>query len=762
MSKRTRLLLYGILLLFCLQGKSRASFRYAGYIQQYILSDPLYSNPEVSDWRKDYWVLGSSLNPTNSIAGWGGTRVSFQTCFGSPSSPFYLEFPLLFYSRAVQRGSNQLIMSSTNFALKIQSGLLKFSMSSKRIAENTQWSFISFDDPLGALKLPNTANPMLTVKLTGAILGWNLTSYYLADNRCNFLPRTEEIPDRVFDVLGETKEKMRFFDETPTYRMVRGTKDTHFGTWGFLWGEKRAVNINPRHEEYDSTLPYPNHGVGYVKQNVGIDYVGSSSFLGGKVTAAAVKSVGDWYKYRQHLNEPPDNLGKISGDAVKFKLSGLKIKSTTISSSYVMVEPGFQWIAVRDSRYAYVLGYRDPNNSYLSAWRAMRDDDFLLRDSRNKEQYLSDVSTYLGLRAWDTVVSIPGKISISEDKSVPVTFSLELKNMINLTDGDHYYDPVKEVECIKDYRQLKTNLKIQNQQSKTLLSGLQRKYKDYDYLQELSTSFTRNLTNKTDFFTGFNISKRLRADDALPEGNVFSFNANLIGEMNSGLSYSTGLDYRTGNYDYGLFEATEDHVLTSPYTYWEFNQYLEQSKSLNLGRIPIRTTVAAEIIKRNSTIDQIEGTSFVAFGRGIANITPDLTATVTLVNGFGPKATPQKDKFPSNSLYDTVDCLLNYNLFGKSTSNIFFRFTRRIMDFETNDNLYARFTSRIGANTLSLIFGRPPIGGRTPYIAGTKYDVRLDNPEGELIERPWATWGSNGILSDKTYPYILLVWTMRF
>jgi|GEM_PF-3745009 len=769
MPKQTKLLIYGALLFICWQVQSAEPFRYRGYIQQYLTSDPQYTNPAIVDWRRDYWAMGPSLNPSNSLAGWGGTRVSVQTFWGTPSSPFYLELPLLFYTRAVERGRNQLTMISNNFVLKTRSGPFNFAMSSKRVSENAQWSFLNLEDPLGALKLPNTSAPMLTMKLNTDVLGWDFTSYYLADHRTNFVPRSEEIPQRVFSSLGKTPEEMRFFDEIPTYRLLRGTKYTDFGTWGILWGDKSAVNINPRSEENDNTLTNPNHGIGYVKQNLGLDFTGQIPSLGGEITLAAVRATGEWYQYRK--NELPDNLGTVSGDAMKLQLRDLKINSTTINSTYVMVEPGFQWTAVRDSRYAYVYGflnpekpqfYADGSSLYAYGWRAMRDDDFLLRDPEEKEEYLSDVSTYLGLRAWETSIKYPGKISISENKTLPALFSLELQDMENLRAGDHYYDPVQGEDVTKDYLELKINLETETPNSKVIFSARDRQYKDQDYFQELASGLSHNLTENAELSLELSIAKRLRDDVALPEGRGYRVNANLIGEMDSGLIYNTKLDYRAGNYDYGLLKSTLDRVLASPYTYWELNQYFEQNRTLNLGEIPIRGTIAAELTKRNSTLPEVSGTSLVAFGRGIAKVTSDLTATVTLINVSGPTFSQQKDKFPSNSLRDVVDCLFSYQLFGQRANTINFRFTRRYLNSGFKDNVLAEFVSRIGAHTLRFTLGRAPIGNRTSYIAGTKYDVRLNNLEKELLKRPWENWGTGGTLSDETFPYVVLNWSMPF
>lgn len=765
------IVIYGLLLLICFQAQSAEPFRYRGYIQQFVAYDPQYLYPTIVDWRKDYWVIGPGLNTGNSIVGWGGTRMYLQTLWGTPDSPLYLDLPFFMYNRMVERGSSRIALMSNSFVMKAKSGLFQISLSSKRVAENPQWSYTSFSDPLGALKLPNTSAPMFTMKLAGNALGWDLTSYYLADNRCAFVPRTEEIPEPVYAALGETKEGMLYFDEIPTYRMLRGVKSTNLGTWGFLWGEKRAVNINPRSLENDNTLVNPNHGVGYIKQNLGIDFTGSISGLNGVVTAAAVKSIGDWYKYREHLNETPYNLGQISGDAVKITFSGLQFKTATISSSFIIVEPGFQWTAVRDSRYAYVQSYYNPekpqmmvdgSSLYAYGWRAMRDEYFLLRNPDEKESYLSDVSTYLGLRAWETNLKYPSKISISSSKTIPAIFSLELEDIANLADGEHYYDQLTAEEIIKDYRQLKANLETDIQQSKLTFSAMQRTYKDQDYLQELSSALTRNLNNKIKVSASFGITKRLRDDDAQAEGTSHVFKANLAGDMDSGLFCSTNFDYRAGNYDYGLLKETKDHVLASEYTYWEFNQYLEQDKNLNLGKVPLRATLGAELLKRNSTLSQISGTSFIIYGRGIAKVTSDLTATVTLIDVSGPKMTQQKDKYPSNSLNDVIDCLLSYQLFGQRANTVNLRYTRRYLEDGIRNNVYTEFVSRMGAHTLRLTLGRAPIGIPTTYIAGTKHDVRIDNPEAELYKRPWAIWGANGILSDETCNNVTLSWNMTF
>ena len=750
---------------FFLQTNAAAQFRYGGYVQQYLLNGPQYINPAIVDWRREYWVGGQPFSTESPPVGWGGTRVSLQTFWGRPEDSFYLQLPFLFTTGVTNKGVGRLkLLRSGSFAFKIKSDQLGFTMSSYRVGANQQWSYIDLKDPLGALKLPGTSAPMLTIKLTGIISGWELTNYYLADNKCIFIPKTEIIPQRVFDVLGKSEQQMKFFDEVPTYQMSRGIRKTDLGSFGILWGQKTAENLNPRATDSENTLPNPSHGVGYVKENVGMDFISSLSSLNGSVLAAAIRSSGDWYKYGKQ-NQPTEHLGKVLGDAIKLELRNLKFNSWLLNSSYIMVEPTFQWVAVRDSRYAHVYSFCDPQNpnySYVN-WRTVRDDDFRLRDLRRKDDYLSDVSTYLGLRAWNVLLDYPGCINVSKTNSLPVNFSLELQDLINLNGGKRYYDSETGEEMVKDYRQVKACFEGQGSKSNLILTGLQRDYKvDRDYLQELSATFSKNLDKQIVFTTNGGITKRLRGDDSFKEGMGWRFDTNLSGKLRSSALYSVGVDYRSGCYDYGLMEGTKDHVLELPYTYLAFSQYYEGNKNINLGAVPIRATVAAEMIRRDSSILELNGTSMVFFYKGVAKLSPSLTATAIWLDVLGPQVTSQIDKFPSNSLNNALDCVFNYQLFGSSSNSIMLRFTRRFLGEATRDNIYVTFTSRVGSHSLSLRFGQAPIGGPTSYIAGTKYDIRLDNPPEEIYQRPWEIWGLQGIRSDETYPYTVFTWTIYF
>lgn len=755
--KTLRVLLIFLLFLSTAQLYAAAQFRYRGYFRQYLLYGPQYINPGITDWRRERWI-GQSFSTESPPAGWGGAYVSLQTYWGDPNSSFYLQMPFLVKSAVVSRGRSDLKFLRGSYAFKLEGSQLAFTMSSYRIDSNQQWAFQDMGDPLGALKLPNTSSPVSTIKLAGNLFDWDLTAYHLADNRCAFLPRTEYIPDAVFETLKISKEQMRFFDEVPTYQMFRGTKDTRLGTLGVLWGLKRAENINPRATDTGTGQTNPRTYIGYIKNNIGVDYTGYVPLLDGKVTVAAVKSGGDWYYYG-NPGQGAEHLGNVQGSALKLELSDVWINWLQLESSYVIVEPTFQWIAVRDSRYAHVYGYLTPEqpNYNQVAWRAVRDEDFLLRDPRQKDRYLSDVSTYLGLRSWETSLKYPGKISI-----FPANFSLGLKNLTNLSGGKYYYDPETGEEVVKDHKEVKASLELEGSSSKLILSGLERDYKaDKDYLQELSASHVKDINERFQLNTNYRLTKRFRSEDAQKEGAGWKFDTTLSGTLKSNATYSVGIDYRSGLYDYGLFEETEDHVFGSPYTYWELNQYFENSSTINLAGLPIRTTLAAELVKRNSTISELNGLSFISLLRGNARLTRNLTATVTIINSTGKRATPQFDKFPSGLVNNVMDYLLSYNLAGSNSNTISLRFTRRLFDEGYKNNIYATLTSRVGGNTLTFTFGRIPVGNPTYYIVGTKYDVRDSAPK-EIAQRPWAQWGLQGVRCDETYPFMMLRWTMNF
>lgn len=750
----------GLLLLVCLHSPAMAEFNYKGTIRQYLISDPQYLNPSSSNWRRDYWVYSSAFDPMYPIVGWGGALVRMETFWGKKGSPFYLELPLSFRTDTINRGTSPLCISSSYFLLQAESELFSLMMSRQELSTDKRSSFVSLGDPLGALKLPNTGAPMLTARLTTDWQGWDLTSYYLVDYRCNFVPATEEIPEQVFEELGLVRSEMPFFDEVPTYKAFRGTK--FVGPWelGLLYGQKEAVNINPRDSESGIGSSYPTNRVGYNKENIGFDLSRPISRYG-QLTAAAVRSQGDWFKYGTPQQPGIKNLGKVSGDAVKLSLGDVRLGSWQMDTSYIMVEPGFQWILVRDSRYAYVYGYTDPAR-YNESWRTVRDEDFLLRNPNRKERYLSDVSTYLSLKKFDTQLEYPGNLMVG-DKSFPVNFKVGFQDIANLKYGNIYSDPITNEEIIKDHRKVDTTLEVGKDNSNIKINGQQISYKaDKDYYQELALAFNKEVEQNI-FCTGkVATAQRMRNDGLATEGGASLGNIQLSGRTKSTALVSTSFDYRTGNYDWGLTEQTKDSLLPAPYQYAALNFYYNKSSNVTVKSLPLKVLFATEYIIRKSTLEGISGSSTVVYLQGGGELLPGLSATISLLDVVGPDKTAHIERFPSASINKLVDCSLSYQILGLKESTINFRFTRRFLAEDIKDNVYARFITRVGSNTWSLSMGYQPIGGPTTYRVETRYDVRLDNPEKELINRPWQRWGNRSILSDETWPYIVFSCSIPF
>ena len=268
------------------QGSARESeqidFRTSGRVE-------LYRYATMNNWR----------NNNAFIKTLGDVRLHLGMNIGNAAQPIHAYLPLSLVLNQYRDGMEQLSASSSDYFFVLQKEPFILSLTSRgAYYKNQNYAFNNLQDPLGALAYPNSDAPNMTLKFSGKMPGgWEHTAYFISDNRANYLPVIETIPEAVYPALGRTKENFRFYDEIPTYTMYRGTKDIFSNTFGILYGKKAAVNISPRAAADERTTPYPNHGVGYSKENYGIDYSGKLRFANNPDFALAfIGSSGEWRK----------------------------------------------------------------------------------------------------------------------------------------------------------------------------------------------------------------------------------------------------------------------------------------------------------------------------------------------------------------------------------------------------------------------------------------------------------------------------------
>lgn len=766
---RLRRLLLSFLIITFFQSLCFGQLNLNGSLSVWMVSDPQYFKPGGwIDWSRKLWI-GSNIYNSTPFVGWGSTRLSLQPSIGSMSEPIYIYFPLyIMNSVQYERGLSEIKIGATDFIALFRSRPFQVSMTGRRLGESNIWSYTSPGDPLGLLKLPSTSEPALTFKVMGKLpRAWELTGYYLADGRCNFFPVRETIPDAVFGALEKNKSEMPFFDETPSYRMLRATKKISEGsTLGILWGQKQAENIIPRENENGLYIVPKSNKVGYLKNNIGLDFVTKVPLGNGpNMVVAFARSAGEWRHYRSKndILEPIswDSLGRLSGDAFKISISEAKLGSVIVEGAFHKVDPNFQWVAVRDRRYAYTydfLSFEDPVFEHWG-WRTVEDKEYYLRDASLKNEYESDVDKYLGLRSYWSRISLPGTLKIGVPKKTNLT--IEVSDIKNLEPSRTYLDPVTADELQKSYRQYNASLDMDYTSNIMLgIYGLDRTYFLDNYFQEVGLNYFSKLDKDLTLEGNINTRWRLRDDDGQGKGLVSQGKLLLKGLTAKKVRIETGIDYRVGNYDIDLHETTKDKVLSSEYNYFKFSHYLEHNYRVQMLGFPVSVKAAGEVIKISTNFPLIKsGTSLISYLQNQISVNRSTTFTLTSVGVVGP----HQEGFPSNKISSLMDGQLTYKIAGANDNTLVLRYTKRFENDGVKTNWHATLVSTLGKHQLVFAYGhRPAYESRSYYINGTLRDTRY-YPNKELIGRPWMHWGDNSAYAKTTQEnYYSMSWNIRF
>lgn len=749
---------------------SYGQVNFSGRASVWLVSDPQYFKPGgFADWNRKLWI-GSNIYQSTPIVGWGNSRILLNATVGSQFEPYYVYFPLHFMNSIhYEKGLSELLIGMPDYIAVFRSRPFQISLASRRVGENNIWSYVSPNDPLGALKLPATSEPVMTVKLFGKLPGeWITTAYFISDYRSSFSPAREVIPSLAYSKLGTTREDMPYFDEIPMYKMIRTTKDFNENLkLGLLWGQKEATNIVPR-DSKDGGYKALNSRVGYLKENLGFDLVGEFPFTKeATFTFASVFSSGNWRHFlkRDDYNVPVtcEDLGTLKGDALKFEISNLQIGEAIVEGAVHYVEPNFQWVAVRDTRYAYVYDFWDRKVPQFEAWgwRAVEDKDYLLRDQNRKAEYESDVATYLGVKSNRWKISIPGKLPIGIAKDTLLSF--DFWDITNIGESI-FYEPETFDEQLNSYQQYAANLSVNYYPNMTMtLYGKDKTYKKAsignDYRQELGVNISSELDKRLVWEGELKSVWRLRSDDGQGKGQASQAKVLLSGMTDKNIRVESGIDYRVGNYEYGLLDSSKDKVLLNPYKYLRLFHYLEHNFRMQVGKTQVPTRAAIEINKINSTLFNLpSGMSLIGYVQGRVPISRSCTVTVTGAGVTGP----QGESFSSSKLSSFLDSQLEYKLAGLNENVLRLRCTKRLNNI-TKTNWHIVLQSNLGKHSLSIAYGRSPAYEyNTYYIAGSLYDVRF-NPDQELSGRPWRFWGDRSINADSTLEnYFTLGWNILF
>jgi|GEM_PF-3784748 len=632
----------------------------------------------MNNWRKNNFFLQTL----------GDTRLQLNFNVGNSEQPIFVYWPLYIQLNQYRPGMSQLTASSaviSDYIMMFQKEAFQLSLTSRgAYYKNQSYAFNNLKDPLGALAYPNSDVPNMTLKFTGKMpSGWDLKGYYLADTRTNYLPRIETIPDAVYPAIGRTKENMLFYDEMATFTMYRATKNVFNNTFGILYGKKEAVNISPRAADNELTVAYPKHGVGYSKENYGLDYSGKLNFANKPDFAIAlVCSSGEWRKYKKDLAEfweaaTWDSLGKLEGNAVKAEFQNLELGKLNFSGSYHKVDPDFQMIAVRHSRYDYFYDSSTYGRGVTSQ-RALLDKEFKIRNAHNRGRVLSDISTYFGLSALQASVEIPGEIELGKGgqsneaalvpplalarailnqeviydyrnltvsereegvSKSPVDVSFALTKIENLNRGATYFDPKSNLKLSQGYLQLRTDIGIGYSENTDLnVFARERNYgSKQNYYRDLGLRVVITPIPSLSVEAEAVIANRARPDNRQEEGTVGRGKMKIEGVTLKGIRLGSTVDYRYGNYDLDLTAQTEDLIFANPYSYLCFKHYLEFAPKLKLGSISPNTVVAGEMRKYLTDFPGInEGITYIGHLYSDLPLREDLAINFT---GVGIKGT---------------------------------------------------------------------------------------------------------------------------
>jgi hypothetical protein len=759
-----------LILAFCGLGSPSVGaldFIVEGFLQQRLIFDQQHFNPYSEDtgwdyWRGGYFEGGRPLDRNYPMTGWGGARLGVDLKAGSLDESLYTYFSVSFNRRIFNQNQGQTSLTNPggDYIVAFRDDNFTASITRRGMWDrNKTYGYYSPDDPFGALKLTNSQNPVLTGKITGKLPhGLEYAGYYMQDLRCNYVPRRETIPDQVYKALGVTKETMPYFDEMPVYGIFRATQPLNAGwTLGLLWGHKEAININPRAVEEDGDLPYPRHGIGFQKKNYGLDLVGQLPWLNNpRLTVAAIDSHGQWRQYvdaRTELGLVPtwESLGEENGKALKFVVEDLQLGKANVTGKYHFVDPDFQWIAVRDRRYAYTHTFFVWGPDTTSV-RATLDEDFHLRRREKQEVYVSDLDIYHGLQTGEISLGLPLPLKQTQ-------FGLDLSWVKNLGAEGVYLDPDTWYELRDDYRQFKANFALPYTGETTL--KLAASGRDYlhgpDYRQEGQLGWTMDLYPELKFDGNFGIVKRYQ--DAKGLGIGRKGDLTFKGTLSDDISFESSVDYRAGNYDYDLLRATRDSVLADAYSYLSFENYLELRRTIQLGGLYVDAVAAGELVNLKTNFASLSsGTALIGYLEEKTSVGDGLELTLTQIGVAGPK----EEGFASNCISSLANYRLSYYWYGNADNTVNLEVTQRYREGKTLTNYYLTFLTEIGQHYLKFEYGRKPRETRNYFDFDTCQDSRF-YPMRELKGRPWAYWGDKSIFCDETSAnYYSLSLTMIF
>lgn len=629
-------------------------------------------------------------------------------------------------------------------------------VSNRRVGDEPDYSFIGFDDGLGAFAALNSDQPLLTTKLHGSWGETKITAYKIWDQPVAYLPVNELLPPEVADYQLESGKPIGSYPyrgEMADYSLLQLQRS--IGGWRTSVHYGKKLVDNPQFYETAQSANFAAlNGLRLERENIGFEL--NRTFPAGfEISASFLKSRSVWSRYAgvgnvNGQNVPQwDLLGGTAGAAGQIAILGLQLGPAFLNVRQRAVDPGFYPVAARDENYSYGwfnLLPADPQTTLL--YRALPDPSGRYSDG----EIASPLVTYLGMRSLEADLVIPGQFA-------GLYGSLQLKGQEHKSIAaprEMDFDPVTGDRRIKDFREIGATLTLMAEQGDIFATRLSnRSYlADWDYLREIQFQWLRSWRESLTSEVRLERYGRLRSfQDYLAEpesrplyrdsGYLNRFAWSVRGTAKGGIVFRGEIDLRQGTYEKDLLFETSDRVFGNPYKISLLRLYADKTHSWPTASGQVRVELAAELTTLSgqaggTPLAECLGNSIVGMVKAGYPWTKAVRHEMTLLGVAGSL----QSHFPSNYLASTWHNELVISPWGDSESNLKIGFTIRPLGEEQRKNLYAVFTGGLGFGSWSLTLGKGTLREFTepPYrIPGQYYEPQpLVDPE--IAGRPWEIW----------------------
>lgn len=766
------------------QIKLNYSGRYYGDIRSNLSSHNPTRNPAYPHLYRTYGYSPSLWN----------NRFYITLRSGVKGSNFYFHLPLRFRmtgynhrdeTRTTYRPWNTTSSSDFN-KLTVGIGGENYSVSLQTGGRDNlydrTYGFIG-DGMLGNFKLANNpSGPILTIK------GFNsgdleLTLIGFQTEQTNFIPYPEVMPQDVLllatgangegplvSIFSGADEGSydKVTNNLPLYLFssVKGKNLFQKGDeWGFYFGNKKVVDPGFRFE-FDSGDVYKvskyngeNIVLGYEKKALEFNWKGKirqSSFA-----VASSISQSAWNAHYQ--NKLRKDLGSAGGIAISSKLEDVHIGPLVANFNYRRVAPNYQWVMARHPNYAFVGGP-------VVLDEMIYDPYWHYRNPNRKEDYLSEVSQYLGIENSNINFSLPGEfLGKSTLFFSRITFNrwLDERRVIPV------WDEELKLSTNDDYIQMQTDFETKiNERIKAKVGLLNRQYErdSGGWLQSQQLLGTYNNLSGFKYELDLEFRQRFMPDLKLGIGKGYRF-LNSLEKKTRNNRINFTIELREGDYDFGLEKLGTDTVTLTPYFYSLMQLNLERNIYFSLGEAIGTITLAGQVwIQDSNSSLATKGIGTVGYG---AIRVPWLGGKVVQNFKVISSKGPEDPQFPTGYIVNASDHSLVYNFNGSKNSSIEIRSTYWPGNLGLDKKVITSlvYTVKLSRGQLSLSYGDGNVRDQGEALTNTSL-IPTNSVIAQKIAPPiiadnqWRYWYPT--LATTVYPriqytnYYILQYTVRF